>query len=526
MAAPPRTGLLRRRAGKVPPPRQFEAPANQRPGTVAAQRSLVRTAVWFLAGLLTFGCAGGSRPDSAQPIFSRDGGSEGEAPAVSQVRAELGLVDDASLAAQITRIGRSVVRPALGRSVNPSFHVVDQPDANVFTVSNRFVFITRGLLALLANEAELANLIAHELAHTEVGDLTVAASGLAALGFGSAVMQAATGRRAPARFAAGASLIGRFAVDSESGADALGQQNAAAASFDAAALVAAFRGLEGVRRARTSSMPEFFDRHPSPSRRSTRAEARAAALAKSQPPTAVGLRPLDWLDGMLVGVNPADGVFAGDRFLHHDLGYALRLPRDWERLHSRRAVGAVSPDGHAQVVIERQGPSISPEDAGRFFLEELAERMQIEVESREGLRSAGLPGYRVIAFADTPAGRVRLEIHWFTLATGVLRLVGASPHDGAAAAEVAMRNVARSLQPLRDRERTQIREERLRFVTSTAGEDLGRLSRRSGNTWSPELTAAINRIQADEVLAAGIRIKVAVPAPFRGRDLGANPVRR
>jgi predicted Zn-dependent protease len=89
-----------------------------------------------------------------------------------------------------------------------------------------------------------------------------------------------------------------------------------------------------------------------------------------------------------------------------------------------------------------------------------------------------------------------------------------------------MRNVARSLQPLSDRERTQIREERLRFVTSTAGENLAQLSRRSGNAWSPELTAAINRLDPDQALAAGTRIKVAVLVPFRGRDLGANPVRR
>jgi predicted Zn-dependent protease len=482
--------------------------------------------VWWLVGLLAFGCAGDSKRNSSQSIFRASAGNDAEAAAVAKVRAELGLLDDAKLSAQVARIGRSVARPAPGRSVAPSFHVVDQPDANVFTVTDEFVFVTRGLLALVADEAELANLIAHELAHSEIGDLPVAASGLAALGIGPALMQAAVGRRAPARFAAGASLVSRFAVASESAADALGQQNAAAAGFDAAALVAAFRGLDGVRRVRAASMPDFFDRHPSTRKRFTSAIASADALAKLPATAAAGPRSLDWLAGLLVGLNPADGVFVGDRFVHHDLGYTLRLPRGWERLHSRRAVGAVSPDGHAQVVLERQGPSGPPDEAGRIFLEELAGRMQIRVESREGLRSAGLPAYRAIAIAETPAGRVRLELHWFSLETGVLRLVAASPPVDREATEVAMRNVARSLQPLRDRERAQIKEERLRFITSTAGESLAQLSRRSGNAWSPELTAAINRIGPDEVLAAGTRIKVAVPAPFRGRDLGANPLRR
>ena len=526
MAAPPLIGLLRRRPEKTPPPRRFESSASRCTSCAETEPRQLQSVVWWLIGPVAFGCAGEPQRNSAQPIFGASAGAEGEAPELAKVRWELGLLDDASLTAQVARIGRSVARPAAVRSADPSFHVVDQADANLFTLADEFVFVTRGLLASVANEAELANLIAHELAHSEVGDLPVGASGLAALGFGSAVMQAAVGRRAPARFAAGASLVGRFAVDSESGADALGQQNAAAAGFDAAALVDAFRGLAGVRRARAVSMPDFFDRHPSPRDRIARATSRADALAKSRATAGAGMRPMDWLEGLLVGPNPADGVFVGDRFVHHDHGYTLRLPRGWERLHSRRAVGAVSPDGHAQFVLERQGPRGPPDEAGGIFLEELAARMQIRVESQESLRSAGLPVYRAIAIADTPAGRVRLELHWFELATAVLRLVGASPPEKAEAAEGAMRNVARSLQPLSDRERTLIREERLRFVTSMAGENLGQLSRRSGNAWSQELTAAINRLDPDQGLAAGTRIKVAVPEPFRGRDLGANPVRR
>jgi len=239
-----------------------------------------------------------------------------------------------------------------------------------------------------------------------------------------------------------------------------------------------------------------------------------------------GDAPLDWSEGMLVGPNPGDGVFHGNRFVHHDYGYTLRVPPGWERLHSRRAVGAVAPDGRAQVVLEYQGPSASPDEAGEAFLAELAARMAIEVESRKSLRVSGSPAYRAIAFAETPAGRVRLELHWFTLATGVFRLVGASAIANTEAAQVAMRNVARSLQALSDRERAQIQELRLLFVTSAANERLAELSRRVGNVWSLEQTAAINRVGPEEALPAGTRVKVAIRAPFRGRDLGANRMRR
>lgn len=525
-AAPPLISLLRQRPEKPPPPRHLDVFANRRErGAEAAPRSL-RSLAWALIGLAALGCANEPQRDAAPSVFVTSAGGEGEAPALAKVRAELGLLDDASVGAQVARIGRSVARPTSIGLADPSFHVVDQSDANIFSLSDGFVFVTRGLLVLVANEAELANLIAHELAHREVGDLPVASSGLAALGIGSTLMQAAVGRRSPARFAAGASLVGRFAADSEPGADALGQQNAAAMGFDAAALVAAFRALDRVRRARVASMPDFFDRHPAGRDRIARAKSRADALAQSRAKAGAGTRSLDWLEGLLAGPNPADGIFVGDRFVHHDHGYSVRLPRGWERLHSRRAVGAVSSEGNAQVVLERQGPSGPPDEAGRIFLEELAGRMRIRVESRESLRSAGLPVYRAIAIVDTPAGRVRLELHWFALATGVFRLMGASPNENAAAAEVAMRNVARSFQPLSDRERTRILEDRLRFVTSTAGENLEQLSRRSRNVWSLELTAAINRVDRDQVLAEGTRIKVAVPAPFHGRDLGANPVFR
>lgn len=478
-----------------------------------------------LVGALALACASGSPSDSATSLFAPSDDEDFEPAELVEVRAELGLVDDEELTERVARIGARVARSSAVRSFTPSFHVVDQDVANVFTVAGHYVFVTRGLLTSVASESELANLLAHELAHGEAGDLTAGAAGIPALGFGSAVLQAAVGRRAPARFAAGATLVGRFAASTEPAADALGQRNSAAAGFDPAAFVSALRALVSLRREGEASMPGFFLRHPSARDRSASAKARAGELARA-PATARDDEPMAWLEGLRVGPNPGDGIFVGNRFVHLDHGYSLRLPRGWERLQSRRAVGATAPAGNAQLVFERQGPVAPPEAAGSQFLEELESRMELRVERRETLRTGGVPGYRAIAFAETPSGPVRLELHWFALASGVFRMVGASPPANAEKAEVAMRNVARSLQPLGDRERTTIEEEQLRFEATEPGESVRALSRRVGNAWSPERTAAINRVDVDEKLAAGTRVRVAVRVPYRDRNFGARAVRR
>jgi predicted Zn-dependent protease len=139
-----------------------------------------------LAILLTLaafaaGCAADSPAGGSRVILGSLGGAREESEAVARVRAEMGLVADSRISAYVDAVGRRLAGSSPAASIALSFHVVDQDEPNVFSAPEGHVFVTRGLLASVNSESELANLIAHEIAHVAAGDLPRRTRGMDAL---------------------------------------------------------------------------------------------------------------------------------------------------------------------------------------------------------------------------------------------------------------------------------------------------------------------------------------------------------
>ena len=81
------------------------------------------------------------------------------------VVATYGVYDDKTLAAYITQLGQSMVKISHRPNLTFEFKVMDSPVINAFAVPGGFVYITRGILAYLNNEAELAGVVGHEIGH-------------------------------------------------------------------------------------------------------------------------------------------------------------------------------------------------------------------------------------------------------------------------------------------------------------------------------------------------------------------------
>jgi predicted Zn-dependent protease len=106
----------------------------------------------------------GSPPQTATSAAAAgQGAAQGSAPAVPrEIEREVGAVyPDAALQAYVDRVGQKLVAQSGG---NYRFVVLDMPSANAHALSN-YIFVTRGLLAGLDNEAELAAALSHELGH-------------------------------------------------------------------------------------------------------------------------------------------------------------------------------------------------------------------------------------------------------------------------------------------------------------------------------------------------------------------------
>src|SRR5688572_29329867 len=85
--------------------------------------------------------------------------------AAEQVRAQLGLYEDQGLQAYVNGIGQRLAASSERAKLDWSFQVVDDAAVNAFALPGGHIYVTRGLLAHVNSEAELAAVLGHEIAH-------------------------------------------------------------------------------------------------------------------------------------------------------------------------------------------------------------------------------------------------------------------------------------------------------------------------------------------------------------------------
>lgn len=83
-------------------------------------------------------------------------------PFISQ---EFGYYDDPALQDYVSRIGQKLVRVCPRRDIEYHFKILDSNDINAFALPGGYIYVTRGILAIINSEAELAGILGHEIGH-------------------------------------------------------------------------------------------------------------------------------------------------------------------------------------------------------------------------------------------------------------------------------------------------------------------------------------------------------------------------
>jgi predicted Zn-dependent protease len=490
------------------------------------RRSLpVFALVFALAGS---GCVTNPLTQQRDVVFlSTEDEIKAGAEAAEQVAAHMGLVDDAATTALVAEVGERVSAVAPTQGYDYSFQIVDRVEPNAFALPGGHIYVSRGLLALTNDEDELANVLAHEIVHVSgrhhaqrqaraTGVGLLALPGLLVGG----LLGGPLGTIVSAPFAiAGVGAIASYSRGQELESDQFGQRLAAQAGYDPAALAAFLVSLQRdeLLRSDEARQPSWFDSHPATPRRVDEARERALALPPSQPRPASRHAYLERIEGLLVGDNPTEGVFDGQRFLHPDMNFTLVFPEGWKTANSRTAVGAFVENGHDQIILELQEGSAVPREAANEFLAELSKQTRVDVARMDALDLRGRNAVRGQLLVATKKGQVAVDATWISHAGSIFRLIGVAPKEYSAEHRRIFGEVGQSFDALSDRQRDSIRETRLRLRQARAGENLTQLSLRTGNRWSLEETAVINGVRAEAPLASGRWIKVAIQEPYRSR---------
>ena len=272
-----------------------------------------------------------------------------------QILAEFGgAYDDPKIAAYVDSIGQFLALTSERPNVKFTFTVLNSPIVNAFALPGGYIYVSRGLLALAGDEAELAGVIAHEIGHVAArhGAQRMSSGIMAQLGLGLlSILTDSPELSGIAQLGAMAAIQG-YSRDQEFEADMLGVHYLERAGFDTEAMASflakmrAYSEVEGRIAGHSGSGDQFdiFATHPRTAERVRRA-VQAANVSRVAQPIVGREIYLNKINGMLFGDDPGQGVVRGRQFLHPDLGFRFEAPPDFSLLNGQTQVLGRGPDG-------------------------------------------------------------------------------------------------------------------------------------------------------------------------------------
>ena len=229
-----------------------------------------------------------------------------------------GLYDDPALQRYVASLGRRLQQSSEQPEPPFTFVILDSPGANAFALPGGYIHVTRGLMALANDEAELAGVIAHEIGHVTARHGSERYSHGVVAGLGAALLGAVIDSETVtdfAQLAAGAYVQG-YSRSQELEADMLGVRYLSRSGFDATAM-SSFLETMGADSALAREMAGargegatggLFASHPRTADRVRKAAEAAKALFGGNRGRDTYLRRID---GMIYGDSPEDGFVRG-----------------------------------------------------------------------------------------------------------------------------------------------------------------------------------------------------------------------
>jgi predicted Zn-dependent protease len=413
-----------------------------------------------------------------------------------QILQQYSVYNDLELQNYVQYVGNKVAKNGHRAELDYTFTALDSPEVNAFALPGGYIYITRGLMAYLNTEAELAAVLGHEVGHVTARHAARQQSASQLTGLGAAIgtiigeafipgISSVGGQQLVGM--AGTALLRGYGREHELEADRLGAEYLARSGYNPDAMLDVIGVLKNqemfeLRLAREEGrQPRIyhgvFSTHPSSDTRLQEVVGYAHDIKeKAVESNFIGRTEyLQRIDGLVYGESTDNGLIKGRDFYHGNMGFSIRFPERWSLQNLPDRLLAVAPGGLAtiQVMVKPADPRLSPKDY-------MSQRMGIDTNSRNGqaITVHGLPAYSTTAVLDTNFGKrlARLSVIYlgnmaFIIAGHTRDANGLSRYDNPFLA------TTKSFRPLSNEER-QIanRTNRIKLVRAREGENLDALA--------------------------------------------------
>jgi predicted Zn-dependent protease len=440
--------------------------------------------------------------------------------AAQQVAQSIGYVDDQALQDYVAGIGKRMAAQSERPNLPWEFHVVNDAAVNAFALPGGFIYVTRGLLGAMTNEAELASVIGHEIGHVtarhSVQQISKAQLAQLGLGLGSILSSDI------AQFAGLASqglgiLFLKYGRDAENQADELGFRYALNQKYDVREMDDVFETLnrESQLAGGGGRLPEWLSTHPNPENRVNRTQARLDTLHVDLSGSVRNEQAyMQRIQGLTYGDDPRQGFFEGNTFYHPDMRFQLEFPDGWQTQNTPSAVVAVSPQQDAIVQLGLAGQT-PPRQAAQQFLS------QQGVQAGDASTSSvnGNPAATSYFQAQTQQGAVQGIVSFISYGGQTFGLLAYTGQGKLQQYDGTFRQSIGSFSTLRNQAALSVKPNRIEVVKVPREMTLAQFDQQYPSTIPIEELAVINQLEGpDSSIPAGRQIKRVtggreVPAP-------------
>ncbi|MEP3226888.1 MAG: M48 family metalloprotease [Parasphingorhabdus sp.] len=488
-------------------------------------------------GILTLAACGGSDADAGavESAGSKASDQKGEVRSISasdkrkgaeahpQLLNEFGGAYTGPQSAYVVRIGQDIaVQSGLGNARSDfTVTLLNSPVNNAFAIPGGYVYLTRQLMALMNDEAEMAGVLGHEVGHVAArhGEKRQKAakrnSILGVLGqIGAAVLlgDSALGKLGQEVFGTGSQLLTlRYSRKQEYEADDLGIQYLASAGYAPDALSTMLESLaaQSAIDARVAGrdargVPEWASTHPNPVQRVSRAAKNAGKLGVTS-----GKRNrsafLQNLDGVLYGDDPKQGVIEGNSFLHPDLKLKFTVPNGFSMQNGARAVSINGSSGQGQFTTGSYNGNMTTYIASAF--KALSGKGQ-EISYGEIQRTTvnGIPASYASGRVTSGNQRVDVTIFAYEFSKSSAFHFATLAPAGRGGVFSAM---YQSIERLSRNEAAAIKPRKIDVVTVRSGDTIDSISKKMAYTsYQRDRFLVLNRLRANDGLRAGQKVKI------------------
>ncbi len=444
--------------------------------------------------------------------------SEAEEAAIGQqqdaeVRREMGVYDDSELQRYVTNIGLELARTSHRPTLPWSFTVVDNPAINAFALPGGYIYLTRGILAYLDDESELAGVLGHEIGHVTARHAAQAYTRQAQANLGLSVLSIFVPGTRPFTDL-GTTGLGvlflRHGRDAELEADRLGVEYGSAAGWDPSGVPRFLSTLARVDALSERGVPNWLSTHPAPGARVGQA---APVVGQFQSTTATKRNRdqyLERINGLVVGDNPKDGIVRGHVFLHPMLRLGLEFPEGWDVTNSPDAVLAREPGTEHYMVLQEveqpRGRSIADaavmamRSAGYTVVDGRMERIN-GLEAHVGLYRGTVKG----------TGRVLMRAAHVGVGRQMYVVAGFAPEAGFDRVDRELQPSLKTFRQLSADEASRVRPNRVDFYVVRPGDSWQSIAARQGRNIVNAATLAImNAREVNVQPQPGDRVKIVV----------------